>query len=191
MSTTIIGRNAVTEALRSGRPIEKIYVQEHTQGAVNKVVQEANRRRVPLVMVEKSVLERMANGGKHQGVAAVVTDYEYSTPEAILALAKERGEDPFVIILDNLEDPHNLGAIMRSGECAGAHGVIISKHGGVGLTDTVGKASAGAIEYLLCARVTNIGRTIDWFKEQGLWIAACDMGDSLYYEADLISKQMG
>ena len=184
-TSVIAGRNAVMEAIRSGRPIERLYVQEQAHGAASKLIALAGSKKIPMLMVERGVIDRLAPGTKHQGVAAVVAAYDYSTVEDMLDLAKERGEDPFLIILDEIEDPHNLGAIMRTAECVGAHGVIVAKHGGVGLTETVVKSSAGAVEYVPCAQVTNIGKTIDSLKEKGFWIAACDMGDSLYYEADL------
>lgn len=181
----IIGRNPVTEALRAGREIDKILVGSGQEGSIKKIVGMARDKEIMIVNSEKATLDRIAEGGAHQGVIAYVSPYEYKEVDDILALAEARGEDPFIVILDGLEDPHNLGAIMRSCEGAGAHGVIIPKRRSVGLTETAAKASAGAVEYVPVARVTNIARTIDDLKEKGLWIAACDMGDTLYYEADL------
>lgn len=181
----IIGRNAVLEALKSGRPMERILVAKGTEGSIKKIVGEARERRIPLRFCERRELEAAAGGGTHQGVVAYASAREYASVEDILALAEERGEDPFVIILDGLEDPHNLGAVMRTAECAGAHGVIIGKRRSAGLTETVAKASAGAVEYIPCARVPNIPQVMDVLKENGLWVACCDMGDRLYYKADL------
>lgn len=184
-SQRIIGRNAVLEALKSGRPMEKILVARGAEGSIRKIIGAAGDRKIPLRFCGKNELEAAAGGGSHQGVVAYVSAREYASVEDILNLAKERGEDPFVIILDGLEDPHNLGAIMRTAECAGAHGVIIGKRRSVGLTETVAKASAGAVEYIPCARVANISQAIETLKEKGLWIAACDMGEEAYYKADL------
>ena len=171
MSEVIIGRNAVLEALKSDREIEKITVAKGAEGSVKQIVAKAKDKKIPLYYSEKSRMDKAADGGAHQGVIAVVSDYQYSTVDDILALAEKRGEKPFVIILDGLEDPHNLGAIMRTAECAGAHGIIIPKRRSVSVTETVAKTSAGAVEYMPCARVTNIG--------------TCDMGDQLYYQQDL------
>lgn len=173
------------EALRSGREIEKLLVGKGAEGSIKKIVAMAKDRKLPIRMQEKSVLDREAGSGNHQGVIAYASAHEYVELEDILELAKKRGEDPFVIILDNLEDPHNLGAIMRSAECAGAHGVVISKRRSVGLTETVAKASAGAIEYMPCAKVSNLVQAIEKLKKAGLWIAACDMGEQNYHQADL------
>ncbi len=181
----IAGRNAVFEAIRSGRAIDRLFVQDNAEGSIGKILAEARRRGLTCTKVSRAALDRMTGGVVHQGVAAQAAAHTYASVEEILQLAKDRGEDPLLILLDGLEDPHNLGAIMRSAECAGAHGVIIPRHASVGLTETVAKASAGAIEYLPVARVTNLVQTMEKLKEQGLWIAACDMGESLYYEADL------
>jgi len=185
MSEVIIGRNAVLEALKSDREIEKITVAKGTEGSVKQIVAKAKDKKIPLYYSEKARMDKIAAGGAHQGVVAVVSDYQYSTVDDILALAEKRGEKPFVIILDGLEDPHNLGAIMRTAECAGAHGIIIPKRRSVSVTETVAKTSAGAVEYMPCARVTNIGKVIDQLKDRGLWIGAVDMGDTYYYQQDL------
>lgn len=179
-SEMIFGRNPVTEALKSGRSIEKILVQDSSGGSVGRILSLANEKGVLVQKVSKQMLDHLAEGAAHQGVAAHVSAHEYASVEDILARAEERGEDPFIIILDGIEDPHNLGAIMRSAECAGAHGVIIQKRRAVGLTQTVAKASAGAIEYMPCARVTNISRTIEELKEKNIWVYACDMDGQNY-----------
>ena len=181
----IAGRNAVLEALKSGRRIERLWIQDNAEGSIGKILSEAKAHGVVFTQVSRAALDRIAQGAVHQGVVAQAAAHEYATVEDMLAQAAARGEDPLLVLLDGLEDPHNLGAIMRSAECAGAHGVIIPKHASVGLTETVAKASAGAIEYMPVAKVTNLVRTMEQLKESGVWIAACDMGDSLYYEADL------
>lgn len=183
----IVGRNPVTEALRSGREIDKLMVSSE-EGSMKKILALAKERRIPVMKVEKSAIDRIAEGKAHQGVAAYVSAYAYAELDDIFRIAEERGEDPFVIILDNLEDPHNLGAIMRTAECAGAHGIIIPKRRACGLTDVVAKASAGAIEYMPCVKVTNIAQAIEELKERGIWVAACDMGGQEYYKADLKGK---
>ena len=183
----IVGRNPVTEALRSGREIDKLMVSSE-EGSMKKILALAKERRIPVMKVEKSAIDRIAEGKAHQGVAAYVSAYAYAELEDIFRIAEERGEDPFIIILDNLEDPHNLGAIMRTAECAGAHGIIIPKRRACGLTDVVAKASAGAIEYMPCVKVTNIAQTIEELKERGIWVAACDMGGQEYYKANLKGK---
>ena len=186
-SNIIIGRNPVMEALKSGREIDKILVSAG-DGSIVKIVGMAKDKGLPIIKAEKASLDRIAQGGAHQGIIAYASAYEYKEIEDILAKAEKQGEEPFVIILDNLEDPHNLGAIMRTAECAGAHGVIIPKRNACGLTETVAKTSAGAIEYVPCVRVTNIVTTIEELKEKGFWVAACDMGGQEYYKADLSGK---
>ena len=183
----IVGRNPVTEALRSGREIDKLMVSSE-EGSMKKILAKAKERRIPVMKVEKSAIDRISEGKAHQGVAAYVSAYAYAELEDIFRIAEERGEDPFIIILDNLEDPHNLGAIMRTAECAGAHGIIIPKRRACGLTEVVAKASAGAIEYMPCVKVTNIAQAIEELKERGVWVAACDMGGQEYYKADLKGK---
>ena len=185
MSEVIIGRNAVLEALKNNREIEKITIAKGAEGSVKQIVGKAKDRKIPVYYSEKARMDKAASGGAHQGVIAVFSDYEFCTVDDILALAEKRDEKPFVIILDGLEDPHNLGAIMRTAECVGAHGIIIPKRRSVSVNETVAKTSAGASEYMLCARVTNIGREIDSLKEKGLWIGAVDMGDTFYYDQDL------
>lgn len=183
-SNTIVGRNAVAAAIESGREIEKIVIAEGTGGSVKKIIAQAKDRKVKVEYKDRSWLDRYYDGA-HQGVIAFAAAHRYSTVDEIMAVAEASAESPFIIILDDLEDPHNLGAIMRTAECAGAHGIIIGKNNAVGLTQTVAKASAGAIEYMKVARVTNISRTIDELKERGVWIAACDMDGDNYTDADL------
>lgn len=186
-SNIIVGRNPVTEALKSGRDIDKLMISTE-DGSMKKILALAKERRIPIMKVEKSALDRLAPGQAHQGVCAYVSAYAYAELEDIFRIAEERGEDPFIIVLDNLEDPHNLGAIMRTAECAGAHGIIIPKRRACGLTEVVAKASAGAIEYMPCVKVTNIAQTIEELKERGIWVAACDMGGQEYYKANLKGK---
>ena len=186
-SNIIVGRNPVTEALKSGRDIDKLMISTE-DGSMKKILALAKERRIPIMKVEKSALDRLAPGQAHQGVCAYVSAYAYAELEDIFRIAEERGEDPFIIVLDNLEDPHNLGAIMRTAECAGAHGIIIPKRRACGLTEVVAKASAGAIEYMPCVKVNNIAQTIEELKERGIWVAACDMGGQEYYKADLKGK---
>lgn len=185
MADTIIGRNAVMEALKSDREIEKLMVAKGAEGSIRKIVGMAKDKKIPVHYSDKTALDRIADGGNHQGIAAQVSSYQYCQVEDILDRARKRGEDPFLIILDGLEDPHNLGAIMRTAECCGAHGIVIPKRRSVGLTETVAKASAGAIEYMLCAKVPNIGQAIDKLKAEGVWVAACDMGGQPYTRQDL------
>ncbi len=182
----IEGRNAVLEAFRSGRPVDKLFVQEGlTNGPIQTILREAKKAGSIINYVSKDRLEEIAGDGSHQGVVAQVASYEYATLEDILKKAKEKGEPPFVIVLDGIEDPHNLGAIIRTACLAGAHGVIISKHRAAGLTSTVAKASAGALNYVPVAKVTNIGRTIEELKKEGLWFVCADMGGTTMYDLDL------
>ena len=186
MSDNIIfGRNAVIEALRSGRRIDKIYMISGAEGSAKKIAGMAGERRVPVVFKDRKALDKMADGAAHQGVIAYAAPYGYAEVPDILAAAEAKGEEPFIVILDEIEDPHNLGAVMRSAEGAGAHGVIIPKRRAAELTETAIKASAGAAEYVPCARVTNIARTIDELKEKGIWIWGCDMDGQEYSRADL------
>lgn len=181
----IIGRNPVMEAVKSGRQIEKLLMQKDGEGSVRKIASMARERKIMIQYVERIALDKLCPGRPHQGVAAFTAVHDYCEVEDILQAAKEKGEDPFVILLDGLEDPHNLGAIMRTANAAGAHGIIIPGRRAVGLTETVAKASAGAIEYVPVAKVGNITAAIERLKEEGLWIAACDMGGETYYDAKL------
>ena len=180
------------EALKSGREIEKINIQKvdkgsYQSGSIKQIIAKAKEAKIPVYHSDKAFMDKLLDGANVncQGVIATASDYSYCEVEDMLKLAEERDEKPFLIILDGLEDPHNLGAIIRTAECAGAHGVIIPKRRSVSVNETVLKTSAGAAEHMLCARVTNIGRTIDELKNQGVWIYACDMGDTLMYEQDM------
>ncbi|NLY71108.1 MAG: 23S rRNA (guanosine(2251)-2'-O)-methyltransferase RlmB [Clostridiales bacterium] len=181
----IFGRNPVIEALKSDRQIEKLVVINNGEGSIKRIEKMARDSKIPIQYVDKKALDRFAGSTKHQGVAAQTSPYKYYEVEDILAKASDKGEEPFLVILDSVEDPHNLGAIIRTADGAGAHGVIIPKRKAVGLTETVGKASAGAVEYMPVAKVTNIANTIDELKQLGIWIAACDMDGELYYKVDL------
>ncbi len=182
----IEGRNAVIEAFRSGRAVDKVFVLDGCQdGPVRTIVREARKHDTVINFVGKDRLDKMSDTGKHQGVIAFAASYEYAEVEDILAKAREKGEAPFILLLDGIEDPHNLGAIIRTANLAGAHGIIIPKRRAVGLTATVAKASAGAINYTPVAKVTNLGQTIDELKEQGLWFVCADMGGTSMYELDL------
>ncbi|MDD3169443.1 MAG: 23S rRNA (guanosine(2251)-2'-O)-methyltransferase RlmB [Eubacteriales bacterium] len=181
----IIGRNPVIEALKSGREIEKLQIAKDAEGSIRKIIGMAKDKNFPYQFVEKTALDRIAGGRAHQGVIASVSTFEYCDPEDILAIARQKGEDPFVIILDGIEDPHNLGAIMRTADGAGAHGIIIPKRRAAGITDVVAKAAAGAVEYVPVAKVSNIAQTVDRLKDMGVWIGACDMDGTEYDKADL------
>ena len=182
MSEQIEGRNAVIEAFRAGRVIDKLFILDGCQdGPVRTIVREAKKKDVILNFVTKARLDQLSETGSHQGVIAQVAAYEYSTVEDILERARQKGEPPFVLLLDEIEDPHNLGAIIRTANVAGAHGVIIPKRRAAGLTATVAKASAGALNYTPVAKVTNLAKTIDELKEAGLWFVCADMaGESMY-----------
>lgn len=180
------GRNAVLEAFRSGRPIDKVLVLDGCQdGPVRSIIREAKKHGTILQFVAKERLTRLSETGRHQGVIAYAAAYEYAEVEDMLNLAKEKGEDPFLILLDNIEDPHNLGAIIRTANLAGAHGVIIPKHRAVGLTAVVAKTSAGAVNYTPVAKVTNLKKTMEELKEQGVWFVCADMGGEKMYDLNL------
>lgn len=182
----IEGRNAVIEAYRAGKTIDKLFVLEHCkEGSMNTVIREAKKHDTIINYVKKERLDQMSETGKHQGVIAYAAAYDYASVDDILEKAEQKGEAPFIIILDDIEDPHNLGAIIRTANLAGAHGVIIPKHRAAGLTATVVKASAGAINYTPVAKVTNISKTIDELKDKGLWFVCADMGGSTMYDLDL------
>lgn len=176
------GRNSVLELLESGKDINKIFVARgEKQGSINKIIGKAKDSKVVLVETDKRKLDEMSQTGNHQGVIAIVPPFEYCDVDDILNVAKEKNEDPFVIILDGIEDPHNLGAIIRTAETAGAHGVIIPKRRAVGVNSTVNKSSAGAVEYMKVARVNNTTETMNYLKEKGLWIIGTDMDTDKYY----------
>lgn len=184
--TLVEGRNAVLEAFRSGKPVDKLYVLDGCEdGPVRTIVREAKKRGTMLKFVDKERLGQMSGTGKHQGVVACVAAYEYAEVSDMLEAAEEQGEDPFLILLDGIEDPHNLGAVIRTANLAGAHGVIIPKNRAVGLTATVAKASAGAINYTPVARVTNLARTMEDLKKKGLWFVCADMGGETMYRLNL------
>ena len=183
---TIEGRNAVMEAFRSGKTIDKLFVLKNCQdGPVNSILREARKHDVIVSFVAKERLDQMSKTGKHQGVIASAAAYEYAEVEDILNLAREKGEPPFIFLLDNIEDPHNLGAIIRTANLAGAHGVIIPKRHAVGLTATVAKTSAGALNYTPVAKVTNLGATMEELKKEGLWFVCADMGGTTMYDLNL------
>ena len=183
---TFQGRNAVLEAFRSGKTIDKLFILDGCQdGPIKSIVREAKKTDAIINYVDKERLDRLAGTGHHQGVVAIGAAYEYAEVDDILASAKEKGEDQFIFILDEIEDPHNLGAIIRTANLAGAHGVIIPKRRAVGLTATVAKTSAGAINYTPVAKVTNISQTIEELKKQGLWFVCADMGGETMYNLNL------
>lgn len=182
----IEGRNAVLEAFRSGKTIDKLYVLDGCQdGPVRTIIREAKKHDTILNFVKKERLDQLSEQKKHQGVIAIAAAYEYAEVDDILKKAEERGEAPFVFLLDGIEDPHNLGAIIRTANLAGAHGIIIPKHRAVGLTGTVARTSAGAINYTPVAKVTNLNTTMKELKEKGLWFVCADMGGTQMYQLDL------
>ncbi|MGG1597689.1 23S rRNA (guanosine(2251)-2'-O)-methyltransferase RlmB [Paenibacillus naphthalenovorans] len=171
------GKHSVLEALRSGRTINKIWIAEQAQKQLAQpIIAEAKRSGVVVQLADKRKLDQMASGLQHQGIVAQVTAYAYVEVEDLLARAEERGEMPFLLLLDEIEDPHNLGSILRTADCTGVHGVIIPKRRSVGLTAAVSKTSAGAVEYVPVARVTNLAQTIELLKERGVWVAGADVG---------------
>lgn len=183
---TIEGRNAVIEAFRSGKTIDKLFVLDGCHdGPVNTITREARKGDTIINYVSKERLDSMSKTGKHQGVIAYAAAYEYAEVDDILAAARDKNEPPFIFILDNIEDPHNLGAIIRTANLAGAHGVIIPKRHAVGLTATVARTSAGALNYTPVAKVTNISATIEELKKEGLWFVCADMGGETMYNIDL------
>ena len=183
---TIEGRNELLEAFRSGKTIDKLFVLDGCQdGPVKSIIREAKKTDTIINFVDKERLDRLAGTGHHQGVVAQAAAYEYAEVEDILKAAKDKGEAPFIFILDEIEDPHNLGAIIRTANQAGAHGVIIPKRRAVGLTATVAKTSAGAINYTPVAKVTNISKTIEDLKKQGMWFVCADMDGTTMYDLNL------
>lgn len=185
-SGQVEGRNPVLEAYRSGRTVDKLFVQEGLSGGpVQSILRAAKKSGTIVSFVKKQRMDEMSETGRHQGVIAFVSAYDYSGIDDIFAKAKEHDEDPFVILLDEIEDPHNLGAIIRTAAMAGAHGVIVPKRHASGLTPTVVRASAGALNYIPVAKVTNLGNAIDDLKKRGLWIACADMDGETMYNANL------
>ncbi|MDF2801919.1 MAG: methyltransferase, TrmH family, group 3 [Anaerocolumna sp.] len=179
---TIEGRNAVLEAFRAGKTIDRLFVLDGCQdGPIKSIIREAKKGDTIITFVKKERLDQLSESGKHQGVMAYAAAYEYAEVDDILNIAKEKGEPPFIILLDSIEDPHNLGAIIRTANQAGAHGIIIPKRRAVGLTATVAKTSAGAINYTPVAKVTNLVTTMEELKEKGLWFVCADMtGETMY-----------
>ena len=185
-STVIEGRNAVREAFTSGRDVEKLFVQDGlSDGPVKSIVREAKKHDTIIKFVKKDRLDQLSQTGAHQGVIAYVAAYNYSTMEDIFALAEKKGEAPFVLLLDGIEDPHNLGAIIRTANLAGAHGVIVPKNRAVGLTATVAKTSAGALNYTPVVKVTNLVRTMEELKKRGMWFVCADMDGEVMYKLSL------
>ncbi len=183
---TIEGRNAVIEAFRSGKPIDKLFILDgSSDGPIQSIKREAAKHGTIIKYVQKERLDQISQTGSHQGVIAYAAAYEYADVSDILETARQKDEAPFIFLLDNIEDPHNLGAIIRTANLAGAHGVIIPKDRSVGLTAAVAKASAGALNYTPVARVTNLGRTIEELKEEGLWFVCADMDGTVMYDLDL------
>ena len=181
----VAGRNPVTEALNGERDVERVFIADGAEGSVSKIVAIAREQGVIVDFVPKEKIDAMAPGTKHQGVVAKVSEYSYADMEDVFAGAEAAGEDPFIIILDEVTDPHNLGAIIRTAECAGAHGVIIPKRRAASLTQTVALSAAGAVESMPVVQVTNLARTIEELKEKGIWVGAADMDGDTYYEANL------
>lgn len=183
---TIEGRNAVLEAFRSGKTIDKLYVQKGVQdGPIQSIVREAKKKDTIINFVERERLDQMSEEGHHQGVIAHAAAYEYAEVEDMLKAAEEKGEPPFLFLLDGIEDPHNLGAIIRTANLAGAHGVIIPKRRAVGLTATVAKTSAGALNYTPVAKVTNLTATMEELKKKGMWFVCADMDGDVMYRVNL------
>lgn len=179
------GRNPVLEALRSGKSMDKIMIAKDAHGvAVGEIIRKAHERGVIVKHVEKAYLDKISEAGQHQGVIAQTVPYEYKEIDDILMIATNRNEKPFLLILDSITDPHNFGAILRTAECAGAHGVVIPKRRSVGITPSVVKASAGALEYIAIAKVSNIPTTIDELKEKGLWVIGADPTGTVYTGQD-------
>lgn len=182
----IEGRNAVIEAFRSGKTIDRLFILDGCQdGPISTIKREAKKQDTMIKYVARERLDQMSETGKHQGVIAVMAAYEYSELEDIFKLARDKGEDPFVFLLDNIEDPHNLGAIIRTANLAGAHGVIIPKNRAVGLTATVARTSAGALNYTPVVKVTNLSATIEELKKRGLWFVCADMDGEIMYKCNL------
>ena len=184
-TSLIIGRNPVMEAIKAGRTINKIEMQKDGEGSIKKIASLAREKGIQIQYVDKIVLDKLVPGRPHQGIAAFMAAHDYVDVDDILQAAADKGEDPLIVVLDGLEDPHNLGAVLRSADGSGAHGVIIPSRRAVALTETVAKASAGAIEYVPVAKVSNLTQTIEYLKEKGLWIASVDMDGVNYSEANL------
>lgn len=181
----VFGKNPVTELLRTGRALEKLYIAKGEEGRAARQAEEARSRGIVVSVVSREKLNHLCGTDKHQGVAAVIPGADYHTVDEIFAFAESRGEQPFILIADGIEDPHNLGAIIRTADACGAHGVIIPKHRAVGLTASVAKSSAGASQHIMVAKVTNIPAAIDELRERGVWVYAADAGgDKSLFETD-------
>ncbi len=182
----IEGRNAVIEAFRAGKTVDRLFIQDGLQdGPIQTIKREARKQDTMIKFVTKERLDQLSETGKHQGVIAYTAAYEYANVEDILTAARNKNEPPFIVLLDNIEDPHNLGAIIRTANLAGAHGVIIPKNRAAGLTAAVARTSAGALNYTPVAKVTNLGKTIEDLKKEGLWFVCADMHGTTMYELDL------
>lgn len=181
----IAGRNPVLEALNGEREVERVFIADGSEGSVSRIVAVAREQGVIVDFVPKEKIDGMAPGAKHQGVAAKVSRYRYAELEEVFGRAEAAGEDPFIVVLDEVTDPHNLGAVIRTAECSGAHGVIIPKRRAASLTQTAALAAAGAVERIPVVRVTNLVRTIEELKDRGVWVAAADMDGETYYDANL------
>ena len=183
----VIGRNPVLEILKTDKEIEKILVAKgQLKGSINKIIAMAKDKNIVVQHVDKKKLDQVSQGGSHQGVVALISEYKYSTVDDILNKARKLEEPPFLLILDRIEDPYNLGSIVRTAECSGVHGIIIPKRRSAHVTETVYKSSAGAVEYMLIAKVNNLSNTIDKLKEEGLWIYGAHMeGRDKYFDVDL------
>ena len=186
MSDKIIGRNPVAEAIKSGREIDKIMVKKgEIEGSLRPIIKKARDMGIPVIEADRNKLDQIAEGGNHQGVIAYVASHEYASIDDIFENAQKKGQPPFIVILDKITDPHNLGSIIRTANCAGVNGIIIPKRGSVGLSEVVAKTSAGAIEYVPVCKVTNIAQTIDQLKERGVWVAGAEAGGDAMYKTDL------
>lgn len=184
--TTLYGRNAVLEAIRAGRGIEKLYIAKGTSGgSMTAILGEARKRRILVQEVERDRLNELTEGGNHQGVVAACSAVAYADLEDIFKRAEERGESPLLLICESIQDPHNLGAILRTAEAAGVHGVVVSKHHAVGLTQAVAKTAAGALEHIPVVKVSSVAKLLDDLKKRGLWTACADMDGQNIYQTDL------
>ena len=181
----ILGRNPVMEAIKNNETISKIVTLKGGQGSVKKIIGLAKDNNIMIQYADRVAMDRMCDGQNHQGIIAVASAFEYCEVEDILEKAKEKGQEPFIVILDGIEDPHNLGAIIRTAEIAGVHGIIIPKRRACEVTETVIRASAGAVEYMMVAKTSNIVQSMEKLKKQGVWIAACDMGGEPYYQGNM------
>ena len=183
--SVVAGRNAVLELIRSGKAIEKIYLQKGAEGSAKLIFSLAKERRIPLSLVDKAKLQSLCGASFHQGAVALTSPKEYASLDDLFAVSRSRGEAPFFVLLDGVQDPHNFGAVIRSCEAAGVHGVIVPKSGSAVLSPTVIKSSAGAMEHMAICRVSNLSQTVDRLKERGVWIYSCEAAGSPYAEADL------